>query len=127
MREPQDRMRYDDQLFDSRAKPEEVFRDGHPGAIASAIVAAALHAPEPGWVEVAALELGESESRDVREATAIALAHLARRFRRLEDLERVAVVLARLEMDPESVGRVHDVRDDFETFLGNRYPGVDRP
>jgi hypothetical protein len=126
-REDQGSMRYENPVFVSRATSERVLRDGPPCAVATAIIAAALYAPDPGWVEAASLDLAESGDRNVRSAAAIAFAHLARRFRRLDDIVRITAVLDRLEKDPDLAGRVSDVRDDFKTFLGSRRPEPGHP
>ena len=84
----------------------------------AALVAAALHDPDWGWVQSQCEALVEHDSSWVRRVIPICFSHLARLHRQI-DRARMGVILDRLASDPiaEVRGAVQDARDDLETFV----------
>lgn len=113
-------MRYYEPGFESRDATVAAVRDGSSSEICNAVIGASLTSEDPAWVEALCVDLAQSgDDVAVKGAAVLALAHLARRFRALDDLPAVNNVLAKLEDVPELAGRVGDVRDDLAQFLND--------
>lgn len=83
-----------------------------------AVIGAAQHSEDPSWVEGLCMDLARGTSEvEVRAAALLGLAHIARRFGRLDDLPGIQSLLAQLDADPDLAGRAQDVRDDLQIFL----------
>ena len=103
--------------FESQAHTMTVIAGGDDEEVAEAILGAAMLAPEPDWVEVAALALTLATAEAVQRAGALSLAHLARRFGRLTDRDAADQALGRLDTEPRLRGTLEDVRGDLVQFL----------
>src|SRR5262245_65310410 len=85
--------------------------------ICKALVRLVFHDPDLLWVQSLCIELTEHSTIEVQSTAILCLGRLARIHKAL-DLEKVVPLLIELRKDPLLSGRVDDVMDDIEIFLG---------
>lgn len=110
-------MRYDQPSYASKQETERALVSARPSEIVSALVGAALEAPDRAWVEALCLRLVQHPDAEVRRAVATAGGHLARIHRALDP--RLVQEIERLAEDRLTAGAAGDALDDIRLFLGN--------
>ena len=111
-------MRYEEPAFRSREATLATIRAGTLDEVRDAIIGASLNASDPTWVEAMCLDVARTrDDCGIQGAAVLGLAHLARRFRHLDDCTAAEAVLLQLRDVPDLAGRANDGRDDFATFL----------
>ncbi len=99
-----------------RALLERQLNDANPEVVIHALLSAAYHDPDAGWVEAHCRRLAGHPDVWVRRNAAACLGHLARIHRTL-DLASALPVLERLAADPETRGWAEDALSDLRVFL----------
>ena len=107
-------VRYEDPQPLPHDEAEAVFASGDDAAICDALAGAALHDEDGAWVESWCLQLGGSQSVDVRGLAATCLGHVARLFGAIRPDSHE--LLERLRDDPAVCGRADDALDDVRRF-----------
>ncbi len=114
----QDRgLRYEELIFESNYATLAAIASGDPEVVARAVLACAVHSDDPVFVETLAVALTVSADPLVRRSAVLALAHLVRRFGRV-NRPAVDSLMVRLDSDVELRGSLDDLRDDLEVFGG---------
>lgn len=85
--------------------------------VCNALVGIAYNCQDWEWVERQCLEYTKHPNNDVRALAVTCLGHVVRIHRKL-NLDRVLPRLKELESDDLISGRVEDVYDDIETYIG---------
>ncbi len=108
-------MTYEQLPYESMEQTLREVGSGDSDRVVPAVLGAALESPEREWVEACAVALTNAKDTEVRRAAILAIAHLARRFRRVSPAA-VSAVIERALHDEALAGTVDDLRDDLETF-----------
>lgn len=109
-------MRFDQPSYASKSETEQALASSRSEEIVSALVGAALEAPDRAWVEALCLKLVEHPDAQVRRAVATAGGHLARIHHALDP--RLVQAIERLAEDRQTAGVAGDALDDIRLFLG---------
>ena len=123
-------MRYEEAPALSRPELQRQFESGSPEEVAQALVSAAFHEADWGWVQDWCIRLADHTDSNVRRVAIVSLGHIARVHRAL-DLGRVLPILAlkakeedlALKAKEEDLeGTVEDALSDIHMFI----PGCKR-
>lgn len=102
----------------SQTEAEDMLNSGNSVQIVDALLRSAFHDPDWHWVQTQALEYVHHASLEVQLMAVLCFGHLARIHGTL-DLDLVMPVLRKLADDPQLSGRVEDVLDDIQMFIGH--------
>jgi HEAT repeat protein len=102
----------------TEAEVEAALERGEPEELARTSLAAALHSGSAEWAQDVCLRLAQHPEPSVRGNAVLALGHIARLHRRLDE-QRVRPVITRALADGDAFvrGQADAAADDIEHFL----------
>jgi hypothetical protein len=111
-------MHYENLTPIAKNEAELVFKSGVSVEIGQVLIRLSLYENDWYWVQEKCLYYIETGDNDLKNASILSLAHLARIHRKL-DIDLVIPKLQSLRGNPLLQGRVEDALDDIEIFIMN--------
>ncbi len=108
---------YEELVFESTQVTLAAVASGDPEVMTRALLACALESDDPVFVETLAVALSVSDDHAVRRSAVLALAHLVRRFGRV-NRPAIDSIMTRLDGDAGLRGALGDLREDLDAFGG---------
>jgi hypothetical protein len=106
---------YEDPALSDPQQLADAIASNDADSISERLIALSLQGEEPSWLTSQAINLSRHPDLTVRRASVVALGHLARVTRTVDD--RVIAHLTSLADDPELAGPATDALDDIAMFV----------